>query len=154
MASDTSAKRERGGIGHNPSALADYGAAGRVRTFVLRATEEVHPVLALHRRGHGVTEELGLWPELADNSYLVLGRDVIERGYGRVVGNCEDERGVRIRCPERDENTMWVGRSALTLFCDVEPARAVGVVISTTEELAQDGVVSVSRARKERSERW
>ena len=30
----------------------------------------------------------------------------------------------------------------LTLFCDVESTRAIGVVISAAEELAEDGVVS------------
>ncbi len=35
------------------------------------------------------------------------------------------------------------GKTKLTLFSDVEPTGAVGIVISTAEKLAEDGVVSV-----------
>ena len=76
--------------------------SAHARTFVFRPTEEVHPVLTLHGRGHGVTEELGLGTEFTNDADLVLGRYVIEGRYGGMVGNCWEEQGVRMLHPARD----------------------------------------------------
>ena len=43
------------------------------RTSVLWTPHERYAVLALHRRRDGVAEELGLWPELADDDDFVRG---------------------------------------------------------------------------------
>jgi hypothetical protein len=50
-----------------------------------------YAVLALQRCRYGVAEELGLWPELADDGELVRGRDVEEGGYRWVVRYCRRE---------------------------------------------------------------
>ena len=44
---------------------------GHAITCVFRAIHQGDATLALHRRHDGVTEEPGLWPELADNGDLV-----------------------------------------------------------------------------------
>jgi hypothetical protein len=82
---------------------------------VLRPIEEGNAVRPLHDGGGRVAEELGLGPQLAADDDVVVDRDKVEGGDGRVVGD---------------------------LLGDVEAAGAVGVVVPTAENLAQDRVVS------------
>lgn len=55
------------------------------RTSVVRLTQQRYPVVALHRRRHAVSQELGLGSQFADDAKTVLGRYVKEGRDRRMV---------------------------------------------------------------------